>query len=841
MAGIPHHAAEEISRGIGRLSQREQEVLGLAAVGYLDKQISLELDLSLNTLRKYWRRIRGKVGDLTRSALVAAYIDGQMKHAGLDRSVANLVSDEDNFKDPIATLRLLPGRSRETEALRDSVRRRPLTSVVGPPGVGKTAIAMMVGAEVCRATGRELKLVRVPEGAGAEIVCGAILSAFGARSRDGRSSAELVADAIASRPAVLVLDDCGQEDEIIRHVVGDLLRQCPRLKVIAIGISCLSLDGEGVIELSALDIPAPASRSFRVLHSLGSVEAFSLLGRKSQSDFRVTKDNIGAVAAICRLGGGNPLALDLLARWLPRSPILEISASLAQFASVCEHVPDPDLGYPSSLEITLGWVFDRLTASQQVILVRLSILGPTWNTSAAYAVCCDAETSPEHVLSTIAELSELHLLTTEVATTQEFCWSNSVRQFALRRLHRTGDFELVVSRLENYCLRFVEEVEQAFDRGQDEHALYLADGFYSTIRTMLGIRDSCANTQSLGLCAGLVRYWTLRGLWAEGREHCESLLGAHADGRSRLKFAVVYGIARFAWLRGDFDAVDVAIEIAREVCRDLQPDGRNVRSLLSFGAMALSRNSIGYCRIFCSAARELSQQLCDPVGEAMCERQLCSSNVVAGGELEEAYKHLQQVLGVFRHFGEREQEAQTNMTLGDFAVMMGDLDSAKRDYGAGAALARELHQSGRELYSMCGLGYVALYKGEFFLAKVLFKSVLASTRVHPNWSRDYRCIEGLALCAFAEHREDQGLVLWYATACLRRTTAIPRIVGVQRNLDSQQVERVEQMVGQATVDATMARAAAMSFSEAVSTALAAESEFDVAGRVGVVRSATLLR
>ena len=45
------------------LSPRERKVIGLAAAGMLDKQISPELDISLNTLRTYWTRIREKVGN----------------------------------------------------------------------------------------------------------------------------------------------------------------------------------------------------------------------------------------------------------------------------------------------------------------------------------------------------------------------------------------------------------------------------------------------------------------------------------------------------------------------------------------------------------------------------------------------------------------------------------------------------------------------------------------------------------------------------------------------------------------------------------------------------------
>gem|GEM_PF-6221711 len=50
-------------------------MLALAVDGLLDKEISQELGVTLNTLRTYWSRIRGKVGDVSRSALAVAFIE----------------------------------------------------------------------------------------------------------------------------------------------------------------------------------------------------------------------------------------------------------------------------------------------------------------------------------------------------------------------------------------------------------------------------------------------------------------------------------------------------------------------------------------------------------------------------------------------------------------------------------------------------------------------------------------------------------------------------------------------------------------------------------------------
>lgn len=60
------------------LSNREREVLSLASSGYVDKWIAARMGVSGNTLRTYWTRIRAKLGEVPRTALVAAYVEGEM-------------------------------------------------------------------------------------------------------------------------------------------------------------------------------------------------------------------------------------------------------------------------------------------------------------------------------------------------------------------------------------------------------------------------------------------------------------------------------------------------------------------------------------------------------------------------------------------------------------------------------------------------------------------------------------------------------------------------------------------------------------------------------------------
>jgi len=67
------------SERFASLSPREVDVLNYAAAGLIDKEIGVKIGVTLNTLRSYWGRIRGKVGEAPRAAIVAGFVERSMR------------------------------------------------------------------------------------------------------------------------------------------------------------------------------------------------------------------------------------------------------------------------------------------------------------------------------------------------------------------------------------------------------------------------------------------------------------------------------------------------------------------------------------------------------------------------------------------------------------------------------------------------------------------------------------------------------------------------------------------------------------------------------------------
>lgn len=77
------------------LSFRELSVLELAAKGYTDDMISREMGIEKGTVNSYWVRIRGKHGHLSRTELVARFVQARANAAYAAATSETLIASTD--------------------------------------------------------------------------------------------------------------------------------------------------------------------------------------------------------------------------------------------------------------------------------------------------------------------------------------------------------------------------------------------------------------------------------------------------------------------------------------------------------------------------------------------------------------------------------------------------------------------------------------------------------------------------------------------------------------------------------------------------------------------------
>jgi predicted ATPase/DNA-binding SARP family transcriptional activator len=325
------------------------------------------------------------------------------------------------------------GRDRELGEVGAVLRESRLVTLVGPGGSGKTRLAEEVAADVA-AGGVETAVVPLASVEDVALVPGAV----SARLELGAAeSVEALASQLGDRRLLLVLDNLEQVAGAGPAIAG-LLHGTTALGVLATSREPLRVSGEQVYAVDPLPVPA----------------AVALLLDRARSRGAAVPDQDGdALRDVVSALDGLPLALEIVAPWLgvlgPRALLGELDHRLDLTARLT------DAGdRHRTLRSAIAWSHDRLTAAEQRLLRRMSVLRGGGDLDAVRAVGGDDLGSP--VVDVVVDLVERNLVqrAEPVAGIQRFRLLETVRQFAGERLDEAGEREPTELRVAEHFARW---------------------------------------------------------------------------------------------------------------------------------------------------------------------------------------------------------------------------------------------------------------------------------------------------------------------------------------------------------------------------------------------------
>ncbi len=125
------------------------------------------------------------------------------------------------------------GRDREIVEVAESVASVPLTTMTGPGGVGKTALALAVAAESSGRFPDGVFVVWLASLRSADLIASEVAAQVGMQRSGGQSNEDALAAWLADRDVLLVLDNCEHVVSAVADLVEDLTARLPRLHVLA--------------------------------------------------------------------------------------------------------------------------------------------------------------------------------------------------------------------------------------------------------------------------------------------------------------------------------------------------------------------------------------------------------------------------------------------------------------------------------------------------------------------------------------------------------------------------------------------------------------------------------
>jgi non-specific serine/threonine protein kinase len=606
------------------------------------------------------------------------------------------------------------GREREIERVRTLLARVRLLTLTGAGGVGKTRLALEVAADVLAEYPGGVWLVDLAALTNAQLVHEAVAVSLGVRPPAGSTLIAALVAALAETTTLLVLDNCEHLVQACAELTDTLLRQCPKLRVLATSRQPLGVSGETTWRVPSLSMPwLDRLPPLEHLTDFESVQLFIERARATARGFALTPANAHAVAHVCYQLDGIPLAIELAAARVAVLAVEQIAARLDDRFRLLTSGSRTALPRQQTLRGTVDWSYELLTPDERVLLARLSVFAGGWSIEAAEVVGADDRgIAPAAILDLLASLVAHSLVMVEEhAGTARFVLLETLRQYAHERLTERGEGHSVRQRHARFFLELAERAEPELNGPGMVVWLERIDREHDNLRAAIGWATSTGESEtSLRLAAALARFWEVHGHMSEGQHWLEVAL-AHGDGvAGAIRSKALNGAGNLARTRCDYAGARHFYIESLALKRELG-DPRGVAiALNNLGVVACDAGDYAAARPLFEESLALKRELGDRRGIALALNNL--GNVARySHDGPRASRLHEESLTLLRDQSDAWGVALALNNLGRCARDSADLERAVALCSESLGIFGDLNDRWGIAYALLNLAYVALDRG----------------------------------------------------------------------------------------------------------------------------------
>jgi len=652
------------------------------------------------------------------------------------------------------------GRDSFVADLADELQGSRLATIVGPGGIGKSAVATNVVTALAPRFPHGVCYVDLGGIADSETALVHLADALRYAPREC-AAVEGLANSLCDRQVLLVLDGCEGVVDLLAMLVEEVLATTANVVVLATSREPLRVRGERVHRLTSLSIPPIGfASSIETTSDFSAIRLLLERARAASSNFELVESDVPHLTEICRRLDGIPLAIELAACRIEHLGVRGLLKEIDDGFDILEDIRPVHVPRHRSLRASFGWSFAGLTTEEQTALVNLSVFEAAF--SLAYGVqlisITDADEGAAEIIGGLVAKSLVTVGVGKVGVCYRLL--GVTRQYARELLNRRSDDSSVYRR---HATLMVSTFKAATDERARLSMRTWSERYASCVHDVRSAvawvsRQSNEEALLLSLLAATVPLWFQLSAINEFCEWAGTGLGKIADASDvdetdRIRVWSALGHARLQ-MWGPHEEALAAFNRALELAEKL---GEPVHQLIALWGLWLDHG--------------LQGRYSDALAKAeQYENVVIALNV--SGDIATDRMRLVSLYGVGRHaearvHGERalasillaaqpdtgggpqlDHEATTRVNLARVLWIQGLPDRALMMAKEGVCVARNSSNDLTSCFCLQGLCLIALWMGESEVSRSAASELSQMASIHRlpywmAWGRFYLIASGL--------------------------------------------------------------------------------------------------
>lgn len=540
-------------------------------------------------------------------------------------------------------LQRMVGRADAVASVEDKLLTSRFVTIVGPGGVGKTAVAVAIAHDLLATFDDAAHFVDLAALSDPDLVITSLLLMLGLPAHVDDPMPALLAH-LQDKRMLLVLDNCEHVIAAAAPLAAEIFQAAPQVHILATSREALRVEGEQVYRLAPLAVPPDGSGlTAAVARTYPALELF--LERATAGGARIALDdsNAAIAARICRKLDGMALAIELAAGRVEAYGLEQTATLLDERLNLLWQGQRTAPPRQKTLQATLDWSYGLLSGLERLVLRRLAVFAGHFTIDAALEVVPDAQVDRSLLFEAIDSLVAKSMVAPRpIGAMMRYRLLDTTRAYLLGI---EGDGSALAARHATYYRRWLEQAgtKWATVPSADERAIH-----FSALHNVRAALDWSFGPSGnvgigIGLAAAAAPIFLAMSLLTECRRWSERALLA-IDPASRgsadeMHLQAALGLT-LMFTRGGSEAARSALTRALAIAEALG-DAPNRLQLL--GRMHIFHERIGQFEAALGYAQQsliVAEALGDPASVALAQS-LLGVSLHLGGAHRDALKMLE--------------------------------------------------------------------------------------------------------------------------------------------------------------------------------------------------------